>query len=417
MTTEELRIKLQEAKDPNWFNTIQFRFYNSKSEFNLSLLGIVPIYEYVSKQAEGWSSLSQPLSPNFETTKKRTVNLKSQLISFIQNGVNLDQNGLAGQWNNNIINSHNGEHIPYESAEAAFVINLQTKFPQYSNAAFEFLLGKQDFSAQVNTKNSFIGSLMAYEFLTKDSSEILSRKNAEGSAVLSIKKDFANYLSNSEKQISELFKEVHIRKEEDIKSFDDLRTEKEKAFNDWHEQSRIEFEQFKKSTAEEIEGIKKTYNELLRLQEPAEYWNKRAQQLKKEGRISLGILIGLIVLGAACLYFILWQTPEGMLKSFFNEDRSLALRWSIVFVAFISLLFIGIKVVSKVMFSSFHLARDAEERQQLTYVYLSLRKDSAVDEKDKQLIMQSLFSRADTGLLKEDSSPTMPGGIDKIIKS
>ena len=62
-------------------------------------------------------------------------------------------------------------------------------------------------------------------------------------------------------------------------------------------------------------------------------------------------------------------------------------------------------------FSSFHLARDAEEREQLTYVYLSLIKDSAVDEKEKSLIMQSLFSRAETGLLKGDSGPAMPNDI------
>ena len=68
------------------------------------------------------------------------------------------------------------------------------------------------------------------------------------------------------------------------------------------------------------------------------------------------------------------------------------------------------------MFSSFHLARDCEERHTLTYFYLSLLKDSNVDENERQLIMQSLFSRAETGLLKDDSSPTMPSdAIGKII--
>ena len=81
------------------------------------------------------------------------------------------------------------------------------------------------------------------------------------------------------------------------------------------------------------------------------------------------------------------------------------------YVTFLSFLAYGIRALNKVAFSSFHLARDAEEREQLTYVYLSLVKDSAVDEKEKNLIMQSLFSRADTGLLKDDSSPTMPNDI------
>ena len=68
------------------------------------------------------------------------------------------------------------------------------------------------------------------------------------------------------------------------------------------------------------------------------------------------------------------------------------------------------------MLSSFHLARDAEERHTLTFFYLALLKDTEVKDKDRELILQSLFSRADTGLLKEDSSPTMPNDIlSKII--
>ncbi|NJK98518.1 MAG: hypothetical protein HC905_29605 [Bacteroidales bacterium] len=50
----------------------------------------------------------------------------------------------------------------------------------------------------------------------------------------------------------------------------------------------------------------------------------------------------------------------------------------------------------------------------LSFLFLmaSLPKDE-----DRQLIMQSLFSRVDTGLLKEDSSPTMPGVADKIFRN
>ena len=62
-------------------------------------------------------------------------------------------------------------------------------------------------------------------------------------------------------------------------------------------------------------------------------------------------------------------------------------------------------------FSSFHLSRDAEEREQLTHFYLALKKDTEINEQERQLILQSLFSRADTGLLKDDSSPTMPTSI------
>lgn len=69
------------------------------------------------------------------------------------------------------------------------------------------------------------------------------------------------------------------------------------------------------------------------------------------------------------------------------------------------------------MFSNFHLARDAEEREKLTYMYLALISNGEFNEEERKIVLQSLFSRSDTGLLKEDSSPTMPGintFIDKM---
>lgn len=68
------------------------------------------------------------------------------------------------------------------------------------------------------------------------------------------------------------------------------------------------------------------------------------------------------------------------------------------------------------MFSNYHLARDAEEREKLTYLYISLRNDSNVSEEEKKIVFQALFSRSDTGLLKEDSSPTMPSVASIIEK-
>ena len=67
------------------------------------------------------------------------------------------------------------------------------------------------------------------------------------------------------------------------------------------------------------------------------------------------------------------------------------------------------------MFSNFHLARDAEEREKLTYLYISLLNKGDISAEERNIVFQALFSRSDTGLLKEDSSPTMPG-ISSIIE-
>ena len=125
----------------------------------------------------------------------------------------------------------------------------------------------------------------------------------------------------------------------------------------------------------------------------------------------------LLAIAIGSLYVLLWLTPEGMQNSFNmeNGNAGTAIRWSVIYVTFISFLAFGIRVLYKIAFSSFHLSRDAEEREQLTYVYLSLLNESAVDEKENNLIIQSLFSRAETGLLNGDSSPAMPNDIVRKI--
>ena len=105
------------------------------------------------------------------------------------------------------------------------------------------------------------------------------------------------------------------------------------------------------------------------------------------------------------MYFI----SDGTLKVLFESTGS-AIRWSIVFITFVSFLAYGVRTFAELMFSAYHLTRDAEEREQLAYVYLALKKEKNIDETERHLIMQSLFSRADSGLLKDDSTPSMPGG-------
>ena len=73
------------------------------------------------------------------------------------------------------------------------------------------------------------------------------------------------------------------------------------------------------------------------------------------------------------------------------------------------------RTLSRLTFSSFHLMRDAQERTQLTYVYLSLINEDKIDKSSRDIVLQALFSHTETGLLSGDSAPTMPGlGADAI---
>jgi Family of unknown function (DUF6161) len=66
----------------------------------------------------------------------------------------------------------------------------------------------------------------------------------------------------------------------------------------------------------------------------------------------------------------------------------------------------------KITMSRFHLSIDYEERAQLTNVYLALIKaEENYPTEEKQIILQSIFSRSESGLIKGDFGPVMPNNI------
>ncbi|MFH4043602.1 DUF6161 domain-containing protein, partial [Acinetobacter baumannii] len=77
-----------------------------------------------------------------------------------------------------------------------------------------------------------------------------------------------------------------------------------------------------------------------------------------------------VVLGGGVGYFTYlfthWLNGQEMTVSLHSLQGTVLL--AVIISAFVFL----IRMLSRLAFSSFHLQRDAEERQQLTYVYLAL---------------------------------------------
>jgi hypothetical protein len=159
--------------------------------------------------------------------------------------------------------------------------------------------------------------------------------------------------------------------------------------------------------------MQKTFREQVRLQLPAEYWQKMEDDYRKEAR---RWLYGAIASGAvlALFAFILLHNP---IPSLLDTGATLtAVRGALLTLVILSVGAYFVALFVRLTMSAQHLARDAKERLQLTHVYLALIKEpGAIDEKERDIIMQALFSRADTGLLKGDSSPTMPSPLGNLL--
>ena len=411
MTTTELKKRIANSVSKDWFKGKTQSFNFPYINFTTEIKGVSAIYEFTIQQINGWESSETTLAEELQFSKNYFTSVKDSISQFVESYSEESESYLESYWNNVINQINNLRQFPltYNCPESEFLITVHKNIPRSFSGAFCFITNQIN-SNIINDKDYYIGTQIAYEFTMKDHTEISLRRSAEKSSISNIRNDFNKYLSKSESEVIEHLSNTSDKYEEYAEAIDTLKNDKESLFSEWFKKSKTDFETFDIESKEKVINLEKAYQELLSLKKPAEYWNLRATKLKKEGWSAIYWLIGLVVFACISLYCLLWLTPEGMLLSFIHGQAS-AIKWSIIYVTFIAFLTYGVRALNKIAFSSFHLARDAEEREQLTFVYLALIKDGSVDEKDKNLIMQSLFSRADTGLLKEDSSPTMPNDI------
>lgn len=423
MTTIEFEKKIAESNDPDAFNSLQWDLNLPHLNFQINIKGLNAIYKYTNQQVDGWKQYGDTIPPDLIVSKTFFGNLNDQLNRIVIDYNNRTKNEIINQWGQIVnqlystLNNSGTSIFLYNAPETSFLIKINEEFPRAYQGAYRFITGRLD--QQLNNKDLLIGILLAYEFTLKDNSEIVKRRNFERPSMSKIRSDFQNYLSISEIQLSDHLKNADLNYQANLVHLENLKIEKEKAFDDWFEKSKLEYDQFSNESSKKTKDLEDAYEELLRLKKPADYWKLGASELKTQGRKWFYALLGFIGVASFLLYALLWLTPEGMLKTFFNEDKSLAIRWSIIFITFISFMFFGVRLLTKLTLSSFHLARDAEERERLTYVYLAMIKDASIEKEDRNLVMQSLFSRADTGLFKEESSPTMPGAgsiIERMVR-
>ncbi len=400
-------VKSKAASDiKNLQFELEFPISDFKNTYELSTL-----YRYVLDQIKKWDS-HDSLPPELLVSKNYFATLKERIEQLVE-GVKSGQRSEDYIYDlNSAISRGNSRILPGDSPEALFLISLFKESSASFSAAYKFLLGQVNYASFSNI--DYVQGVIMAAIYRSNESQSLNATAHNKESFNSLKNRVEKYVSDSDKDFKHLFKEGESTIKKYVSEFDELKKDNQEKFDKWFAINQTNAVNFSKEISTERNNIERTYKELLQLQAPAQHWKDTAEKLLNEGHMFMRALFALILLGGVSLYFLLWKTPEGMLASFFNGDKASAIRWSIIFVTFISLIFFGVQSLRKAMFSSFHLARDAQEREKLTMYYLSLIKEGAVGNDDKNLILQSLFSRADSGLLKEDSSPSMPGIVDKL---
>lgn len=326
------------------------------------------------------------------------------------------------------LNNLDSDHLDQNTVSNALSITLNHAKSQWLWSGHPFAnlyvechrkyghIGAENFLNVINKKsintssyNQFNSAMIAYEFIHQDS-EIVKRRNTE-------KRSLSELRSLLNKTTSELIQEVDNFKN----SFKQWDKNTKENWGSWFDDSNTKLNKLQEekdqlfvdkiSTYEkDINELEKTYEEKLRLAKPAEYWKKSAEKFEKHAHGWALCLISAIVLGLTLfsIFFITWFENKNLLLEI-NTVQGI-----VIFATILAAYAFLIKSLSRLTFSSFHLMRDSEEREQLTHLYLALINEKKIDETSRDIVLQSLFSRTETGLLTSESGPSMPTVIDLV---
>ena len=365
-----------------------------------TLKGYQQIKVFVEKEIEFWNKMkNRPDFANrhhdhFNSIRNQMSGLESQVHQMDIRQFNRESENLLRDLRHSEI-SMRGQVWPLiysKTPQAEFLSDQVKSNPEIAQAAYHFLV-KNPANFSVDRRNLVTlsmncvnGYLKAFEF---ENAGLPSTERA-----------------NQERRTLEKIRSEWLQKTVDL---DKQYTECKSRVETWREETSQELHQFQKDKKEKLSQLEATYREKLKLEGPVKYWKDRAELYNKEGTKWLMWLVLVVGVTVAILLVLLYVPPEsfslGILKG-----EPLAVK-AVVFVgATLSLCAYLIKTFTRLTFSSFHLSRDAQEREQLTMVYLALvHEQGNTNPEERKLVLQSLFSRSDTGLLGKDSNPSMPG--------
>lgn len=222
--------------------------------------------------------------------------------------------------------------------------------------------------------------------------------------------ELSKNIDDANKKYAELTQKYTMSLIEHEKNLNDIVQQTNNHFDNLSEQTKRE----KAQSLAKMTELETLYEEKLRLQAPAQYWEEMEKNYRFSGTLWLIGSFGIAVVIVFLLSWLIQLLPETIS---IESNWTYIFKMSAILTVITSIGVYILRLSVKMATSSFHLARDAKERNRLTYFYLALIQNKAVTDKERAIILNSLFSRSDTGLLKGDSSPVMSGNVTDLINS
>ncbi|WP_217587777.1 DUF6161 domain-containing protein [Lentibacillus saliphilus] len=390
---ESKKVFSKETKD--YFKSFELTFTLYPDNQTKSYKSLDHFYSFIQNEVDFWRKCTTGKPSAIRSHFVKILNWLDQIYNYnFQNQDSAIKNNMRQVINN--IKANRYPCVFSITSRAKFIKEQYEIHPQFAESACEYLLnisGNSTLQLNMNDKYIFKGLIDSYLYEYPQTTKSIFKNEQE--SLYHLKTDYNDSLNKLD---NEYYEKMKYLDGNTSKYQSDLIT--------WKEDLQNTTESFVEDKELELENLVSLYEEKLKLEGPAKYWEETKDQYKKIGKRWM------ITAVSISISFITFLTIL-LLKLTINDTELNLNSIKMMFILTV-IISIGIFVINffiRLSTSAYHLSRDAHERHQLAYVYLALLKDKSVEESDRSIVLQSLFSRADTGLLKGESSPSLPDGL------
>lgn len=282
-----------------------------------------------------------------------------------------------------------------ESARARFIEELKKGAPLSAAYAAAYFMGRNMQPVQAIAFRGIVEAYLFDEGLLEKG--VRENANSEIRALRDLRTEWDNTIGSLKTDATIVQNQFVDTKDK----ADSLLTDQQKAHGELMKGQGEAFARTLDEGKTKLKEIEDTYNSFMVLQAPVTYWEgeqTRHQDLAKHyGKRST--VFGIIVIIAIFLAVRLMVGEETVIGKIplWHIGSLIAIVTGVIWIE---------RILVRMYLSHAHLATDAGERVAMAKTYLALVRDGKVtDDKDRRVILDALFRKATTGIVKDDGAP------------
>ena len=399
-------------------NKILFRF--SISDNNLinfeerkEIFTFDEIEKVVKTNFDYWYSISDKAPTNFYLNWKNLNNKINSVRIYLSELKELNINDI----NNHIYYTLSSSRETIEQEKLVYILSIDSPIDKdleirKIKSFIAFYIEQASNNLTEATRNyihlskspSYIGRYFSnsseYEFYP---ALYLLRKNFSN-----IKENVSDFETNIVTPITTKLKEISDESDEQYREITSFVEDKHNKIQQQFEQKVSEFSEFKESLNEwqnekqsKLNDLEETYKNKLSLEAPEQLWNERAEEHKQRAIKWTFFLIFAVSALICSLVFLVLAIHNYSSK--ISKDIPF-ISESFILISVISFFVYIVRVLIKIVMSNHHLATEYRQKAALTRFYQSLTyAGTDIDKEERLIIINSLFSRVETGLVKTEA--------------